>query len=221
MDEVYGRTDEIDDADAGTLKMLLESLADEFMAEFSLVGEGDFENYPDFPFAELPPRVVERERVVLGLRPIPSEKFRIGLRGPSPRSSLLETGKNALQASGLADKYEIAESGTTTIEIVRKNVSKSVAFADVIEKMARDLDLSSSHIEGSSIIVGDEFGFGGNDHALATEFPRTMCLSVGSNSTYDLPRNVVALGGRGTPATEKLSGYIYKVLVNAAQSVNL
>ena len=30
---------EIDDADVGTLKMLLESLADEFMAEFSLAGK--------------------------------------------------------------------------------------------------------------------------------------------------------------------------------------
>jgi hypothetical protein len=121
-------------------------------------------------------------------------------------------GLEALKNAGLDTKYEIAESGKSTIEIANRRVSKKLAVRDLFRQIAADADLRSETVEESSIYVGDEFGPGGNDLVVRESFPGLLCCSVAAEKQ----RGVILLpeffSVEGIAATAALVSRILKIL---------
>lgn len=193
VDAEYGDAFEIDDMDSKAIIAVLAELSDRFMSEFTERRNWYFSEFDNFPFAELPPRIFGHENVVIGLKPVPSAAFRSNGFGPSPRKDLVTRGLKAMASLGLNEKYDLGESGRTSLEVIKKSVSKSVAFNDLISTIASDCLCSVELVEGASIYVGDEFTPLGNDWVIPIDFPRSLCLSVAPILATARPANVIQL----------------------------
>lgn len=209
---VYGGEFSFDETDLVRLREILERLKESSIEDFAKRKEWHLENFPEFNFEELPPEILEREKVVLGLRPIFSEAHCEKNAVESPRRRLFLLGCEMIKNAGLDEKYEIAESGKSTLEITRREVSKKAAFRDLISGITKEKGISPETVEESSIYVGDEFAPGGNDYIISQSFPRCLCLSVAS----DRQENVISLRDffhlEGIPAASALAARIIKFL---------
>jgi hydroxymethylpyrimidine pyrophosphatase-like HAD family hydrolase len=212
VDEVYGARHQLRDADRATLRELLEILGAEFDASFRARREWFQETFPRFDFATLPARVSEREGAVLVLRPIPARRHAAdGV--PNPRAQLYERGLELLRGARLGDRYELAESGRSSIEITRRGVSKEAAMRDLIRELTAATGEDAARAEASLVYVGDEFFAGGNDSVIPRLFPRALCLSVAAEGAgVESQAGVVPLarstGAQGTAATEALLKHV-------------
>lgn len=211
-DAVYGGEFSIDETDSVQLREILERLKEFFNEDFAKRKDWYLQNFPVFAFEELPPKILEREKAVLGLRPIPSESHCEKDAVESPRRRLFSLGCEWIKNAGLGEKYEIAQSGKSTLEITGKEVSKKAAFQDLIFEIAGETGVLPETVEESSIYVGDEFAEGGNDYIISQSFPRCLCLSVAAVE----PENVISLRDffqlEGVPAASALAAHILKIL---------
>ena len=211
-ESVYGKEFSFDEADSFRLSEILERLRESFNEDFARRKDWYRQSFPKFAFDELPPEIIEREKVVLGLRPIPSAAHSEKSGAESPRRRLFSLGCEAIKNAGLDEKYELAQSGKSTLEITNKKVSKRTAFQDLIFQIAGEKNISPETVEKSSIYVGDEFAPGGNDYIISQSFPRCLCLSVAAAEQ----KNVIALRDffqlEGIPAASALAAHIIKIL---------
>ena len=214
--ENYGREFIINDNDSIVLRGIFKKLAEDFDEDFAAQQDFYRQSFPLFDFEELPPKIVEREKVVLSLRPIPSYVHCEKQICESPRRKLFSVGYELLQESELGAKYELSESGKSTLEIINKAVSKKIAFQDLILKIAEETNISPETVEESSIYVGDEFAPGGNDYIICQSFPDCACFSVASAKGEHSLENVVYFNEfmelEGVSATSFLIMQILKFL---------
>lgn len=205
-----------DESDLIRLLGILSKLEKTFNNDFAKQKSWYLQNFPKFAFNELPPQILEREKVVLGLRPIPSEAHCKKNIPESPRQKLFSLGYEAMKSAGLDVKYEITQSGKSTLEITNKEVSKKLAFQDLIFQIAKENSVSPETVEKSSIYVGDEFNSDGNDYIISQSFPHCLYFSVASIEQETSPENVIFLHDffhlEGVPATTALMTYVLKVL---------
>lgn len=197
---------------------ILENLKKSFIKDFTNRKNWYLQNFVNFDFDELPPKILERERVVLGLRPIPSQAHSKNGVVESPRQKLLLLGCEALKDVGLDAKYELAASGKSTLEITKREVSKKIAFRDLIFHLAQKSGVSPEMVEESSIYVGDEFLPGGNDFVISRNFAKCLCFSVTSINNNNGSSNVISLPNfvhsEGVAATTVLIKHILGVLTS-------
>ncbi len=178
--------------------------------------------YPRFDFDQAP-TVSVREEVVAFLRPLPSRAHATEERPPraaggaDPRSRIAAYGRAELCRMGLAGRYELAESGRSTIEIMRGGISKRVAIEDTIRGLSATTGALAAPIEESLIYVGDEFYPGGNDRAVHASFPRCRCFSVSptakrgghTEGVTELPR---LIGESGPAAARSLLSFLLRTI---------
>ena len=219
-DAVYGERYQLRDEDKTALRSLLETLGGEFDASYKARREWFAATFPRFDFATLPARVSEREGAVLVLRPIPARMHAAQGEASNPRAEVYARGLELLRAANLSDRYELAESGRSSIEITRRGVSKEAALRDLIAELTATTEAATAatseeaaRVEESLVYVGDEFFAGGNDFVIPRVFPRALCLSVAAESAgEETPAGVVSLvratGARGTAATEALLAHV-------------
>jgi hydroxymethylpyrimidine pyrophosphatase-like HAD family hydrolase len=215
-DENYGNKYFLERADSRRLREIFRELADFFDADFAKRKDFYLQNFPKFAFDELPPKIIEREKVVLCLRPIPSETHGETDFSESPREKLFESGSELLKEAKLDDKYELTQSGKSTLEITKRTISKKVAFQDLLFQIAEEKEISPERVEESSIYVGDEFSSDGNDYVIAQNFPRALCLSVAPKKCENISANVLCLdeicGLEGVAGTAFLIAHMLKFL---------
>lgn len=113
-----------------------------------------------------------------------------------------------LTRMGLSELYDLGESGRSTIEVMRRGISKRTAVEDAIRALSATTGASLDATEASLLYVGDEFSPGGNDHVVFTSFPRCLCFSVSPSATR----------GKGTTSVIELSEQIGESGPSAAQS---
>lgn len=219
-DAVYGARHQLRDEDKTALRSLLETLGGEFDASYRARREWFQAAFPRFDFATLPARVSEREGAVLVLRPIPARMHAADKEVSNPRAEVYARGLELLRAANLSDRYELAESGRSSIEITRRGVSKEAAMRDLIAELTATMEAATAAtgedaagVEESLVYVGDEFFAGGNDFVIPRVFPRALCLSVAAEGAGDeTPAGVVSLaratGARATAATEALLAHV-------------
>lgn len=227
VDDIYGARHHLRAPDMDALRELLDTLGAEFAAKVSARREWFERAFPRFDFATLPARTSEREGAVLVLRPIPARLHAADGETSNPRAELYERGLQLLRSANLNDRYELAESGRSSIEITRRGVSKETAMRDLIAELTASAagkaatghvatgaasasgEAAAARVEQSLIYVGDEFFAGGNDSVIPRLFPRALCLSVAGEETG---AGVVALaertGARGTAATGALLAHL-------------
>lgn len=156
-----------------------------------------------------------RDDVILSLRPISANL----------RPGAIDRGKELLQQAGLEAVFEVEPAGKTTIEISRRGLTKSVGCSDVLASVSERIGLPQAEVETLSLMIGDEFGLGGNDRAIAVDFPNLSCVSVANTGVRTLPRNVVEFdelsGLSSTEATVAVLRQMLNVLDMTHQSVNL
>lgn len=221
VDAVYGARHQLRAGDRAALSELLATLGAEFEASFSARSEWFQTAFPRFDFATLPARVSEREGAVLVLRPLPA-RLHAADQASNPRAELYERGLELLRRAGLSDDYELAESGRSSIEIMRRGVSKEAALRDLIKELtaagedAAGEDAAgegAARVEKSLVYVGDEFFAGGNDFVIPRLLPRALCLSVaGERAGEETQAGVVSLaratGAEGTAATAAMLAHV-------------
>lgn len=213
VDEVYGARHQLRAEDRAALRHLLETLGAEFDASYSARREWFQTAFPRFDFATLPARVSEREGAVLVLRPIPARIHAADKEMSNPRAEVYARGLELLRRANLSERYELAESGRSSIEITRRGVSKETAMRDLITELTAVTGADAARVEASLIYVGDEFFAGGNDFVIPRLFPRALCLSVAcERAGEETPAGVVSLtratGARGTAATAALLAHV-------------
>ncbi|HLL70687.1 MAG TPA: hypothetical protein VK363_04590 [Pyrinomonadaceae bacterium] len=220
VDEIYGARHQLRDEDVPALRTLLESLAVEFEADVRARVAWYEASFPRFDFGALPARVSEREGAVLVLRPVPSRihAVRDAVAASSvrnPRAEVYARGLELLQSARLSERYELAESGRSSIEITRRGVSKEAAMRDAIAELSAASGASACEVEESIVYVGDEFFAGGNDFVIPQLFPRALCLSVAGGSAAGSEAGVVSLtrasGAAGTAATGNLLAHLLRL----------
>lgn len=221
VDEVYGARHQLRDEDLPALCALLESLAAEFEADVRARGDWYEASFPRFDFEALPARVSGREGAVLVLRPVPSlihaagDAVAASSLASNPRAEVYARGLELLRRAGLSERYELAESGRSSIEITRRGVSKEAAMRDAIGELSAASGAGESVVEESIVYVGDEFFAGGNDFVIPQLFPRALCLSVAGGSAAGGAAGVVPLtrasGATGTAATENLLAHLLRL----------
>ncbi|HJR05828.1 MAG TPA: hypothetical protein VJ842_00925 [Pyrinomonadaceae bacterium] len=214
VDEVYGERHQLRGEDVATLRALLEILGAEFDAAFNARREWFQETFPRFDFATLPARVSEREGAVLVLRPIPA-RMHAANGVVDVRAGVYARALELLRRANLSDRYELAESGRSSIEITRRGVSKEAAMRDAIAELAAASGASEGDVEESIVYVGDEFYAGGNDFVIPQLFPRALCLSVAGGQAAETAAGVVSLArathATGTGATEQLLAHLLRL----------
>ncbi len=202
--------------DLSALRKILRRLGKSFEDDFARRQSWHLKTFGNFPFDELPPEIIERESVVLGLRPLPSEFFSSQAIAESPRQILFSRGCEILKNANLDSKYELAQSGKSTLEIMRRQVSKKNAFQDLLNQISAECQTAPEQIEQSSVYIGDEFSADGNDYVIARDFPRCRCFSVAAEPEKNLPGNVFSVNKtlqiKGVPATSAIISAILKVL---------
>jgi hydroxymethylpyrimidine pyrophosphatase-like HAD family hydrolase len=182
------------------LLQLLTSLREAYVRDLQTRASWYRRTYSRFDFDQTPV-VSLREEVVAQLRPLPSRVHASGV-APDPRSDLSERGRAELDEQGLSGVYELGESGRSTIEIVRRGISKRVALEDAIRVLSATTGASQQATERSLVYVGDEFHPGGNDRVVAVSFPQCLCFSVapataggaGTRGVIDLSEQTGASG---------------------------
>lgn len=209
VEEVYGARYQIRQEDLAVLRSLLEALAADFRIDVEARREWYSKSFPRFDFANLPPRVDEREGAVMVLRPIPARFHANAAPYFDIRTELYKRGLDLLRRASLSDIYELIKSGRSSIEIIRRGVSKESAVHDLVSKLAELSGKRSERVEESLVYLGDEFFSDGNDFAIAMKFPTALCLSVGDEAANQVVlANVVQLPrltrATGTAATEAL-----------------
>ena len=219
-DSLYGARHQLRDADRAALRSLLETLGAEFETSFRARREWFQAAFPRFDFATLPARISEREGAVLVLRPIPARRHAADGEASNPRAQLYERGLELLRSERLSDRYELAESGRSSIEITRRGVSKETAMRDLIKELTKSAAAAAAatgedaaRVEEALVYVGDEFFAGGNDFVIPRVFPRALCLSVaaehgGEESVSGVVSLTRATGAQGTAATEALLAHV-------------
>jgi hypothetical protein len=183
----------IAEAHREAILQVLRSLQTAYLRDFEARASWYRQTFPRFDFDQLP-AVSLREEVVAELRPLPS-RAHTAHQGEDVRAQIAARGRHELDRSGLLGRYELGESGKSTIEVVRRGVSKRLALEDTIRTLAARADASTETIERALIYVGDEFSPGGNDHVISTTFPRCLCVSVspvsvrgeGAENVVELP----------------------------------
>jgi hypothetical protein len=185
---------------------LLTSLQEEYVRDFQARASWYRRTYSRFDFDQMP-TVSLREEVVAELRPLPS-RVHATRGGRDPRSELSTRGRAELNRIGLSGLYELGESGRSTIEIVRRGISKRIALEDAIRMLSATTGAPGEAIESSLLYVGDEFSPGGNDHVVSASFPRCLCFSVSPLTT----------GGEGTTGVIELSPHVGESGPAATQS---
>ncbi len=212
----YGREFSFDETNLIQIREIFAELAKSFNEDFAKQKDFYRQSFPKFAFDELPPEILEREQVVLGLRPIPSEAHCEKKVFESPRQRLFLIGCELLKKAKLEAKYELTQSGKSTLEITKKAVSKKVAFKDLLFQITKEKEISLETVENSSIYVGDEFASGGNDFIISQSFPHCLCLSVACAKRENSSEKVLFLHDcfqlEGIPATSFLIAYILKFL---------
>ncbi|HYO99639.1 MAG TPA: hypothetical protein VER76_05575 [Pyrinomonadaceae bacterium] len=218
VDEVYGERYQLRAEDVPALSRLLESLWAEFEVDVKARGRWYEAAFPRFDFSTLPARVSEREGAVLVLRPVPSRIHAAAddaAATTNPRAELYARGLELLQRARLSDRYELAESGRSSIEITRRGVSKEAAMRDAMAELSASSGACEGDVEEASVYVGDEFFAGGNDYVIPQLFPRALCLSVAGGHEAEAAAGVVSLarmtGAAGTAATERFLAHILRL----------
>lgn len=215
-DKIYGREFALDTVESTALRGIFTSLTEILIEDFERRESLYKQTFPNFAFDELPPKIIEREKVVLSLRPIPSRTHSNVTVSESPRRKLFLVGLDLLKKTKLNGKYELEESGKSTLEITKKGISKKNAFQDMIFEIAKQKKITPELVESSSIYVGDEFSINGNDYTIATNFLHTLCFSVAREKEKKIPENVFLLRDycqkEGVFATASLIDYILKFL---------
>lgn len=193
VDPFYGREYSFAEPEKALLREVFANISDSFYEDYINRSEWYIQAFPEFDFQELPAVVIDRENVVLSLRPIPSEAHAApGLTG-SPRRTYVDKASEGLHAAGLSKKYAVEPAGKSTLEITRKGLSKESAFRDALMRTAKEYDVSAEKAEMNSLFIGDEFWKGGNDRGIAENFPNCLCISVCNAEQDDLPANVALL----------------------------
>lgn len=217
-DEAYNEKFSLEESDLPILSNILRKLSDTFIGDFFKQEDYFRQKFPKFNFNEIPPKIIEREKVVLGLRPIPSD-WHCATNTDSAISPLREMiieGILMLDDAQLTSKYELTQSGKSTIEISKKQLSKKVAFEDLIAQIARGNQIKPELVEKSSIYVGDEFFPAGNDLIIAQTYSNTLCFSVASSKHEKSYENIIFLPDyipfEGVSATASLMAHIIKFL---------
>ena len=215
VDEVYGARHQLRDEDLPALRALLESLAAEFEADVRARRRWYEASFPRFDFGALPARVSVREGAVLVLRPVPSPIHAAGdalaATTANPRAEVYARGLELLQGARLSERYELAESGRSSIEITRRGVSKEAAMRDAIAELSAATGAPAGEVEESIVYVGDEFFAGGNDFVIPQLFPRALCLSVAGESAAGVVSLASATGATGTAATGNLLAHLLRL----------
>jgi hypothetical protein len=220
FDEVYGAQHRLRDEDIPALCALLESACAEFEVDVRARGAWYESAFPRFDFKTLPARVAEREGALLVLRPVPSRIHAAGdavgaEATTNPRAEVYARALELLRRADLSDRYELAESGRSSIEITRRGVSKEAAMRDAIAELAAASGGDESSVEESVVYVGDEFYAGGNDFVIPQLFPRALCLSVAGSRAEETAAGVVSLvrvtSATGTAATESLFAHLLRL----------
>ena len=212
VSENYSGTSKLESSDLQQLKGLLESLGAEVMEDVRRRPDWYQANFPGFDFKQLPPETALREDTVLVLRPIPSAIHAKREEPTDIRANTYGSAMRQLQELTLNEDYEVAQAGRSSIEITRKGVSKDVALRDLISGISATPG-DEDQVEESLVYIGDEFFPGGNDFAVARDFPGLLCFSVaervepapGSAKVVNLP---VEIGLSGTLATEALLKHV-------------
>lgn len=193
VDPFYGKEYSFAETEKALLREVFANISDSFYEDYVNRPEWYTEAFPEFDFQELPPVVIDRENVVLSLRPIPSEAHAVSESTGSPRRTCADKASEGLHAAGLDNRYVVEPAGKSTLEITRKGVSKESAFRDALMRAAKEYDASASKAEKNSLFIGDEFWKGGNDRGIAENFPNCLCISVSNAEQDDLPANVALL----------------------------
>jgi hypothetical protein len=175
-DRSYGERHAIAQEHRISVLQLLSALQQVYVRDLQMRPSWYGQAFPRFDFDEVP-TVSLREEVVAVLRPLPS-RAHASEAGADPRSDLSARGRTELNRLGLSGLYEVGECGRSTIEVIRRGVSKRIAVEDLIQTLSATTGTPATVIEGSLIYVGDEFFLGGNDLVVSASFPRCLCLSV-------------------------------------------
>lgn len=217
VEETYGERYQLRDEDRATLRSLLETLGAEFEVDVRARREWYAQAFPRFDFATLPARVSEREGAVLVLRPIPARIHAAGrASGADARAEVYRRGVGLLTRANLSGDYALAESGRSSIEIMRRGVSKEAALRDAVAELSAAAGADAAGVEASLVYVGDEFRAGGNDFVIPQKFPHALCLSVAAEGEAgETPAGVVSLAraarARGTAATAALLNHFLRL----------
>lgn len=198
-DKAYGDKFRIGHEDAEVIRGIFNELTQQLNA--------DRQDKQNLPIDYLPPKIVERDGVVIALRPID---------GLSQRDVLVEHGGRLLAGRGLAGRYEISACGRSTIEVIRRGGDKSVAVADLFNRLASKTGAVLIDIQKSSIYIGDEFDANGNDRIVLDNFPDCTCFSVAAvtgNKKKSLIDASQIIGGSRVNVCAKLIEYIERTLV--------
>jgi hypothetical protein len=167
---------------------LLTSLQEEYVRDFQARASWYRQTYSRFDFDQMP-TVSLREEVVAELRPLPS-RVHATRGGGDPRSQLSTRGRAQMNRIGLSGLYELGESGRSTIEIVRRGVSKTESHSKTRSGCSRRHGAAAEVIESSLLYVGDEFSWrqrprGGCELRLSCFWVTTACHRRGGHSRRD------------------------------------
>lgn len=216
-DESYGHKFILENEDVVKLREIFNKLINYFKKDF--IKHEDFYRltFSKFNFDESVPQIIERENVVLGLRPVPSETHcETHFSWKSPRHKLYILGGKKIREANLDKKYEIGKSGKSTLEIIRNSVSKKIAFQDLKSRIAKEKQVSTDTVESSIIYIGDEFTPDGNDYVISQNFTYCLCFSVAPAKCNEFSKNIFFLRDffqlEGISATSFLIAYILNVL---------
>jgi len=214
IDRIFGQEFAFTEPDRAALGAVLSDSSKFWTDDFSKRPDWYTENFPGFAFHELPATVVEREGVVLSLRPLPSEAHAAPGVAGSPRQTYMVKAFEAMREAGLSEKYTVEQAGKSTLEITRKNVSKRSAFRDLMTRISAETGISVHDAEKSSLYIGDEFAERGNDREIAETFPGCLCISVRTEGHSNVPGNVRFVDGldtlEKTQVTLAITSYILK-----------
>ncbi|HLM61592.1 MAG TPA: hypothetical protein VK308_12375 [Pyrinomonadaceae bacterium] len=211
LDSKYNALYAISATHLNSLKNLLIFHASQFNADYQASKDYYKQNFPTFDFNKLPATVQNRESAVLNVRPLPSEhhKSKDG-KMDVPRNVVKVRVEGEIEKLGLAEIYKICQSGLSSLDLVDRKVSKTIAVRSILSELGVRASKEIREIEKAVIYIGDEFTPSGNDYCVAVNFPFIKCFSVASaqSSTKNELQNVIQFaelkGTSGTRATSEI-----------------
>ena len=156
-----------------------------------------------YPVGDKEPVLELRDGVILSMRPFSEEARRIAIG----------SGRQLLKEAGLDVSFEMIAAGKSTIEVSVCGLTKSVACTDLLASISRKRALPPEQVEAASLMIGDEFGEGGNDRVVADEFPLMTCISVTKAVSESPSKNVLEMSDlSGFPSTKAAAVILRQIL---------
>jgi hypothetical protein len=213
----YGHSHGLRSRDMPVLCRILQGAATELTDDWQARKEWYQRSFPLFDFHSLPAAVEDREGAVLVLRPVPSRAHAARDVEEDPRAQLHSRTLRVLADGDLGEFYDLRESGRSTIELMRRSVSKALAIQDIIHERVAGSCSAPKRVEAALLYIGDEFYYGGNDAVIPCTFPECLCVSVaGGTQLEDISRGVLRTeeltGWRGPAATHQLLSHVLDLL---------